>query len=57
MAVTHINNLSKFLTAPLLKRLHNGRFTSETAARKFQKRNGYYTWIQKPEVVKMRWGF
>ena len=29
------------LTASLLKRLRNGRFTSETAVRRFQKRNGH----------------
>jgi hypothetical protein len=34
----------EFLTAPLLKRLRNGRFTSETTVRRFQKqkRNGYF---------------
>jgi hypothetical protein len=33
---------------PPLKRLRNGHFTSETAARRFQKRNGHLD----PEVVK-----
>jgi hypothetical protein len=42
--------------APLPKRLHNGRFTSETetAVRRFQKRNRHLD----PEVVKnARWNF
>jgi hypothetical protein len=52
MAVTH--NRYKFVTASLPKRLRNGRFTSETAVRRFQKRNGYLD----PEVVKtVRWNF
>jgi hypothetical protein len=39
----------KFVTVPLLKLkwLRNGRFTSENAVRRFQKRNGYLD----PEVV------
>jgi hypothetical protein len=37
----------KFVTVSLLKRLHNGRFNSETAVRRFQKRNGHLD----PEVV------
>jgi hypothetical protein len=37
----------KFVTVSLPKLLRNGRFTSETAARRFQKRNGYLD----PEVV------
>jgi hypothetical protein len=35
MAVTYSRH--KFVTVSLLKRLHNGRFTSETAVRRFQK--------------------
>jgi hypothetical protein len=31
----------KFAIASLLKRLRDGRFTSETAVRRFQKRNGH----------------
>jgi hypothetical protein len=45
MAVTY--SRFKFLTVSLLKRLRNGRFISETAVRRFQKRNGYLD----PEVV------
>jgi hypothetical protein len=42
------------MTVLLLKRLRNGRFNSETAARRFQKQNGHVD----PEVVKkIRWGF
>jgi hypothetical protein len=39
MAVTH--SRYNFLTVPLPKRLRNGRFSSETAVRQFQKRNGH----------------
>jgi hypothetical protein len=53
MAVTTYNRY-KFVTVLLPKRLRNGRFTSETAVRRLQKRNGYLD----PEVVKkIRWGF
>jgi hypothetical protein len=46
MAVTY--NRHKFVTAALLKRLlRNGGYTSETAVRRFQKRNGYLD----PEVL------
>jgi hypothetical protein len=45
MAVTYARY--KFVTVSLPKLLRNGRFTSETAARRFQKRNGYLD----PEVV------
>jgi hypothetical protein len=31
----------KFLTASLLKRLRNGRFTSEITVRRFHKRSGH----------------
>jgi hypothetical protein len=52
MAVTY--NRYKFVTVSLLKRLRNGRFTSETAVRQFQKRNGHLD----PKVInKTRWGF
>jgi hypothetical protein len=52
MAVTY--NRYEFVTVSLLKRLRNGRFTSKTAVRRFQKRNGNLD----PEVVKkIRWGF
>jgi hypothetical protein len=46
MAVSHIY---WFVTVSLLKRLRNGRFTSETAVRRFQfqERNGHLD----PEVV------
>jgi hypothetical protein len=45
MAVTY--NRYKFAIISFLKRLRNGRFTYETAVRRFQKRNGYLD----PEVV------
>jgi hypothetical protein len=43
MAVTY--NRYNFLTASLPKRLRNGRFTSETAVRRF--RSETTTWVQK----------
>jgi hypothetical protein len=46
MAVAPVNR-HKCVTVLILKRFRNGRFTSETAARKFQKRNGHLD----PEVV------
>ena len=45
MAVTY--NRYNFLTVSLPKQLRNGRFTSETAVRRFQKRNRHLD----PEVV------
>jgi hypothetical protein len=45
MAVTYSRH--KFLAVSLPKRFRNGRFTSETAVRRFQKRNGHLD----PEVV------
>jgi hypothetical protein len=39
MAVTY--SRYKFLAVALLKRLRNGRFNSETAVWRFQKRNGH----------------
>jgi hypothetical protein len=52
MAVTC--NRHKFVTVSILIRLHNGRFTSETAAQRFQKRSGHLD----PEVVyNTRWKF
>jgi hypothetical protein len=47
MAVAYRYSRYKFVTAVLLKRLSNGRFTSETAVRLFQKRNVYLD----PDVV------
>jgi hypothetical protein len=45
----HVQTINyKFVTVPLPKRLRNGRFTSETAVRRFQKRNRHLD----PEVVK-----
>jgi hypothetical protein len=42
----------KFVTVPFLKWFRNGRFISETAARRFKKRNRHLD----PEVVKkIRW--
>jgi hypothetical protein len=41
-------NRYKFVTISLLKRFRNGRFTSETAMRRFQERNGHLD----PKVVK-----
>jgi hypothetical protein len=52
MAVTY--SRYKFVTVPLPKRFRNGRFTSETAVRRFQKLNRHLD----PEVVlKTRWDF
>jgi hypothetical protein len=48
MAVTY--GRYKFLTVSLPKRLHNGRFTSETAVRRFQKLNRNLD----PEVIKKK---
>jgi hypothetical protein len=48
MAVTH--DRYKFLTASLPKRFRDGRFTSETAVRWFQKRNR--TWTQAEALKK-----
>ena len=45
MAVTY--NRYKFVTVLLPKQLRNGRFTSETAVWRFQKRNRHLD----PEVV------
>jgi hypothetical protein len=45
MAVTY--SRYKFVTVSLPKRLRNGRFTSETAVLRFQKRNRHMD----PEVV------
>jgi hypothetical protein len=36
-----IYNRYKIVTVSLPKRLRNGRFTSETTVRRFQKRNGH----------------
>ena len=46
MDVTY--NRYKFITVSLPKRFRNGRFKSETAMRRFQKRNGHLD----PEVLK-----
>jgi hypothetical protein len=44
----------KFLAVSLPKTPYNGRFASETAVRRFQKRNRHLD----PEVFfKMHWGF
>jgi hypothetical protein len=52
MAVKY--NRYKFVTVSLPKRFRNGRFTSETAVRRFQNFNGHLD----PEVVKnIRWNF
>jgi hypothetical protein len=52
MTVTY--SLYKFLAVSLPKRFRNGRFTSETAVRRFQKRNRHLD----PEALKkIRWGF
>jgi hypothetical protein len=52
IAVAH--NRTKFVTVSRLKRLRDGRFTSETAVRRFQKRNGHLD----PELVKqIHWHF
>jgi hypothetical protein len=52
MAVTR--GRYKFATDSLPKRFRNGRFTSKTAVRQFQKLNHHLD----PEVVKnIRWGF
>jgi hypothetical protein len=52
MAVTY--GRYKFVTVSLLKRFRNGRFTSETAVRRFQKLNRHLD----PEVLKkIRWNF
>jgi hypothetical protein len=52
MAVAH--NRYEFVTVSLPKRPRNGRFISETAVRRFQKRNGHLD----PEVLKKaRWDF
>jgi hypothetical protein len=52
MAVTH--SRYKFVTVSLPKRFRNGRFTSKTAVRQFQKRNRHLD----PEVLKkIRWAF
>jgi hypothetical protein len=52
MAVTH--GRYKFVTVSLPKRLRNGRFNSEAAVRRFQKRNGHLN----PEALKKtRWNF
>jgi hypothetical protein len=52
MAVAH--DRYKFVNVSLTKRLHNGRFTYETAVRRFQKQNGY---LDQEVVSKIRWGF
>ena len=45
-------NRYKFVTVSPPKRLRNGRYTSETVVRRFQKRNGHLD----PDVVKkLRW--
>jgi hypothetical protein len=50
MAVTY--SRYKFVAVSLPERLSNGRFTSETAVRRFQKENHHLD----PEVVKkIRW--
>jgi hypothetical protein len=52
MAVTY--SRYKFVTVLLPKRFRNGRFTSGTAVRRFQKLNRHLD----PEVVlKIRWNF
>jgi hypothetical protein len=52
MAVTH--SRYKFVTVSFPKRFRNGRFTPETAVRRFQKLNRHLD----PEVLlKIRWGF
>jgi hypothetical protein len=52
MAVTHSRN--KFVTVSIPKRFSNGRFTSETAVRRFQKQNRHLD----PEALqKIRWNF
>jgi hypothetical protein len=47
LAVTYNRIRYQFVTVLLLKRLRDGRFTSETTVRRFQKRNGHLD----PEVV------
>jgi hypothetical protein len=52
ITITHPNGHLRTVSLP--RRLRNDRFTSKTAVRRFQKRNGYLD----PEVVKKnRWGF
>jgi hypothetical protein len=43
-----------FLAASLPKRFRNGRFTSETAVRRFQKLNRH---LDPEALLKIRWGF
>ena len=50
MAVTY--NRYKFVTVSLPKRLRNGRFNSETAVRRFQKRNRH---LDPEALLKIRW--
>jgi hypothetical protein len=52
MAVTY--SRYKLFTVSLPKQFYNGRFTSETAVRRVQKRNGY---LDPEMVLKIRWGF
>jgi hypothetical protein len=52
MAVTY--NRYKFVTVSHLKRLSNGHFTSKTAIRRLQKRNGH---LESEMVLKIRWNF
>jgi hypothetical protein len=47
-------NRYKLVTVTLLKRLRDGRFTSDTAAQRFQKRNGH---LDREVVKKIRWDF
>jgi hypothetical protein len=50
----HLTVINLFVTVSLLKRFRNGRFTSETAMRRFQKRNDHLD----PETLKkIRWNF
>jgi hypothetical protein len=47
-------NRYKFVTVSLPKRFRNDRFTSETAARRFQKRNYH---LDSEVAKKIRWDF
>jgi hypothetical protein len=52
MAVTY--SRYKFVTVSLPKRFRNGRFTSKTAVRRFQKLNRH---LDPEALLKIRWDF
>ena len=55
MAVTY--NGYKFVTVSLPKRLRNGGFTSETAARRFKKWNGRYETVSEVKRLQIYNGY